>query len=60
MTKVRTVFQPREEIEVDDQEAVVLEHQGLLWRGSAAELAQLLGEKPTGPAPVVTTQKKEA
>lgn len=36
---VRTVFQPTLLHEVSEQEAAVLEHQGLLWTGDDDELA---------------------
>lgn len=38
--KVRTVFQPTEELEVDEQEAHVLRHAGHLFTGSDDELAE--------------------
>lgn len=66
---VRTRFQPCHEIEVDEQEAAVLEHQGLLWSGTAAELAALFEEaglsvpgalaKTTAAASAAATDKKE-
>lgn len=46
MPKVRHVFQPREEVEVSDQEAEVLRAQGLLFEG---DLEQLLASDPSGP-----------
>lgn len=39
--KIRTKLQPTEEIEVDEHEAKVLEHQGLVWDGTDEELATL-------------------
>jgi hypothetical protein len=49
MVKVRTKFQPRHEIEVPDQEAQVLQAQGLLYDGTDEELAALLAADPIGP-----------
>lgn len=46
---VRTVFQPRQALEVPEQEAQVLEAQGLLWSGSDADLEALLASDPVGP-----------
>lgn len=66
--KVRTRFQPTEEIEVDEQEAKALEHQGYLWAGTDAELAALHEEAglpvPGAPAKqagagATATDKKE-
>lgn len=67
--RVRTRFQPCHEIEVDEQEAKALEHQGLLWSGTDAELAALLEEaglpvpgapaKTTAAASAAATDKKE-
>lgn len=37
--KIRTRLQPTREAEVDEGERRVLEHQGLLWNGTDAELA---------------------
>lgn len=53
-TKIRHVFQPREEVEVSEQEAQVLKAQGLLFEG---DLGELLASDPTGPLdpPHVTT-----
>jgi hypothetical protein len=66
--KVRTRFQPTAEIEVDEGKHHELEHQGLLWSGTAAELAALHEEaglpapgapaKPAG-ASATATDKKE-
>lgn len=39
--KIRTTIQPTVEVEVDDGERAVLEHQGLVWSGTDAELAEL-------------------
>lgn len=52
--KVRTRFQPTQEIEVDEQEAAALKHQGLLWSGTDKELAALHTEAERGPAPEPT------
>lgn len=49
MVKVRTRFQPRHELEVSDQEAQVLEAQGLLYDGGDDGLAALLAADPVGP-----------
>ena len=38
---VRTCFQPTALLEVDEQEAATLDHQGLLWAGTDEELAAL-------------------
>lgn len=37
--KVRIKLQPAVEVEVDEHDKQVLEHQGLLWSGTDAELA---------------------
>lgn len=47
--KIRHVFQPRHEVEVSDQEAQVLEAQGLLYQGSDEDLKALLASDPVGP-----------
>jgi hypothetical protein len=47
--KVRTKFQPRHELEVPEQEAQVLEAQGLLYDGTDEDLAALLASDPVGP-----------
>jgi len=49
MVTVRTKLQPREQLEVSEQEAQVLESQGLLYEGSEQDLAQLLAADPAGP-----------
>lgn len=49
MVEVRTKFQPRQLLEVPEQEAQVLRDQGLLWEGSDEELAALLASDPIGP-----------
>lgn len=51
--KVRTRFQPTVEVEMDDAEAAAHEHQGLLWSGTDAELADLC-EAAGLPAPAAT------
>jgi hypothetical protein len=66
--KVRTRFQPTEEIEVDEGRHRELEHQGYLWAGTDAELAALHEEaglpvpgapaKPAG-ASATAADKKE-
>jgi len=48
-TKIRHIFQPRQEVEVSDQEAQVLEAQGLLYQGSDEDLKALLASDPVGP-----------
>lgn len=66
--KVRTRFQPCHEIEVDENQAKVLAHEGNLWAGTDKELAALHEEAglpapgaPTKPAAATTaaTEKKE-
>jgi len=57
--KVRTRFQPCHEIEVDEAEAAVLKHQGHLWAGTDAELAELLEEAGLG-APPASEKKTSA
>ena len=47
--KVRHRFQPRDEVEVDEQEAQVLREQGLLYDGTEEELAALFASDPVGP-----------
>jgi hypothetical protein len=49
MVKVRTRFQPRHELAVPEQEAQVLEAQGLLYDGTDEDLAALLAADPVGP-----------
>lgn len=49
MAQVRTRFQPRHLLEVSDQEAQVLEAQGLLYDGTDEDLAALLAADPVGP-----------
>lgn len=49
MVKVRTRLQPRHELEVSEQEAQVLEAQGLLYDGGDDGLAALLASDPVGP-----------
>jgi hypothetical protein len=44
--KIRHKLQPREEIEVSDQEAEVLKAQGLLFEG---DIDELLAADPSGP-----------
>lgn len=46
---IRTTIDPRVEREVDDSEAAVLEHQGLLWKGTRDELQALLDRDPVRP-----------
>jgi hypothetical protein len=38
--KVRTKLQPTVEVEVDEGERKLLEHQGLLWDGTDEQLAE--------------------
>lgn len=40
MTTLRTVLQPTQEIELDDDVARVLEHLGFAWNGTDDELAE--------------------
>lgn len=47
--KIRHRFQPRDEVEVDEQEAKVLKEQGLLYEGTDDELAALFAADPVGP-----------
>lgn len=49
MVEVRTKFQPRQLLEVPEQEAEVLAAQGLLYEGNDEDLAALLASDPTGP-----------
>lgn len=69
---VRTRFQPTRELEVDEQEAKALEHQGLLYAGTPDELAALHADaglpapssSPAKPTPFAgaaagATEKKE-
>lgn len=44
---IRTTLDPRTEVEVDEHDAAVLEHQGLLYHGSDADLKVLLDRDPT-------------
>lgn len=65
MPMIRTTLNPREEVEVDEHDAAVLEHQGLLYQGTEADLAALLAKDPTNrlSAPVavpVVAQKPSA
>lgn len=39
--KIRTKLQPTQELDISEQEAKVLEHQGLVWDGTDEELAAL-------------------
>jgi hypothetical protein len=59
--KVRTSQQPTQEVEVDEHDRGVLEHQGLLWNGTPEELAALYAaaglEPPAPPAPGATPAK---
>lgn len=57
--KVRTRIQPTVEVEVDEGERRVLEHQGLLWSGTDQELAALC-EAAGLPAPVSAAPAKTA
>jgi hypothetical protein len=47
MPLIRTTLNPREEVEMDEQEAAVHEQQGLVWHGSDADLKELLVADPT-------------
>lgn len=47
MPKIRTTLNPREAVEVDEHDAEVLRHQGLLYEGSDADLQALLAKDPT-------------
>jgi hypothetical protein len=60
--KIRHVFQPRDLVEVSDQEAQVLDAQGLLWKGSEQDLQELLDSDPIGPLdpPRITTPSTAA
>lgn len=40
MEKVRTIFQPTEELEVDEEQLRLLEHLGHVFTGSDEELAE--------------------
>ncbi len=57
--KIRHKLQPREEIEVSDQEAEVLKAQGLLYEG---DIDELLASDPIGPLdpPRIITPSSQA
>jgi hypothetical protein len=48
MPTIRTTLNPREEVEVDEHDAEVLRHQGLLYEGSRDDLQALLNRDPIG------------
>jgi hypothetical protein len=62
--KVRTTIQPTVEVDVDEGERRVLEHQGLLWAGTDEELAALYEaaglKAPAPPAKPQTAQPAPA
>lgn len=62
MPKIRTTIDPRTEVEVDEHEAAVLEHSGLLYQGTDADLAALLARDPVNRlnAPAAATPKTSA
>lgn len=65
LVNVRTTLQPTQELEVDEHDRGVLEHQGLLWNGTDEELARLHTEAglpfpaPAKPTAAATDKQKE-